>query len=175
MWWKFGAAKYLAILTWFIELYRKRGSNGVFYCCKGRIPFSGIVIEGIIKVFMVSIGTLFLKFMHVICQNFISASSFVYNSNCKLTASTVCTKSYTNVYFYLLRLFMTIVQWFPNFFSLWHTRKIKKCLRHAYKRKKVALKKLFSRINEVAITLFNRQCHNWFHRHMSLLISYWSN
>ncbi|CAK8683359.1 transmembrane protein 45B-like isoform X2 [Clavelina lepadiformis] len=48
---------------WYVIKYarrflRKRGSNGVFYCCKGRIPFSGIVIEGIIKVFMVSIGIL---------------------------------------------------------------------------------------------------------------------
>ena len=30
--------------------------HGVFYCCSKQIPFSGLVIEGLIKVVMTSIG-----------------------------------------------------------------------------------------------------------------------
>nr|CAB3267104.1 transmembrane protein 45B [Phallusia mammillata] len=33
-------------------------NNGLFYCCKGKIPCSGMVIEGVVKVVFVSIGIL---------------------------------------------------------------------------------------------------------------------
>ena len=37
---------------------RDRDASNVRYCCRGYIPVSGIVVEGILKVFMISIGKL---------------------------------------------------------------------------------------------------------------------
>jgi len=34
---------------------KSSGKNAVFVCCK-RIPFNGLVIEGVVKIIMVSIG-----------------------------------------------------------------------------------------------------------------------
>lgn len=41
-----------------ITYLRPKNKNSVFYCCSGRVPFSVIVIEGVVKVVMVSIGIL---------------------------------------------------------------------------------------------------------------------
>jgi len=37
---------------------RPKNRSPTFYCCNGKIPFSLIVIEGVVKIFMVSIGIL---------------------------------------------------------------------------------------------------------------------
>jgi len=42
-----------------LSVLRSKGGNktgGVFYCCKGKIPCNGLVIEGIVKIVFVSIG-----------------------------------------------------------------------------------------------------------------------
>lgn len=41
-----------------VAYLRPKSKNAVFYCCNGKIPFSTIVIEGVVKIVMICIGIL---------------------------------------------------------------------------------------------------------------------
>lgn len=48
--------------------YRTKSKNEVFYCCKGKIPFSVPVIEGVTKIVFICIGMVFLIFYTITKQ-----------------------------------------------------------------------------------------------------------
>ena len=39
----------------------------MFYCCKKRIPLNGLIIEGVTKIVMVSIGKVMLIVFYSLC------------------------------------------------------------------------------------------------------------